>query len=273
MFWSLLALLTLASACALLSIFVVHRRWAFLGEGIAHAGFGGAGTVWLAASVWPFLDQSSVVYTAVIVFCLLCAAGIGALSRRGGVSTDAAIGIFLVASLAWGFLGQQIYASAHHGLSPSGFETLLFGRMQRVEPMLAVTTAAFSLGVIGLLVLLWRPILLYTVDPEAAAAAGVPEGLIHYLMVLLTAVMIILSIRFAGSVLATAMLVLPGAAGLLRSRRISSCLGISLLVGLCGAAAGPLVHQRWQMLPIGPIIVLSMAALFVLIALVGRRRA
>src|SRR2546421_2349350 len=44
-----------AVACAVLSVFVVSRRWAFIGEGISHSGFGGAGAVWLLALAFPAL--------------------------------------------------------------------------------------------------------------------------------------------------------------------------------------------------------------------------
>ena len=43
----------MAIACASLSVFVVARRWAFIGEGIAHSGFGGAGLAWLLMlAIW-----------------------------------------------------------------------------------------------------------------------------------------------------------------------------------------------------------------------------
>src|ERR1044071_87872 len=94
----------MAVACAVLSVFVVARRWAFIGEGISHSGFGGAGTAWLLMLFFPALDQPWVPYLSVVIFCLLTAGAIGMLSRSRGVNADAAIGIFLVASLAWGFL-------------------------------------------------------------------------------------------------------------------------------------------------------------------------
>src|SRR5262245_9190684 len=105
----LLTSTALALACAVLSVVVVLRRWAFIGEGIGHSGFGGAGTAWLLMLLIPALDQPWVPYIGIIVFCLLTALAIGAVSRWGrGVGSDAAIGIFMVASLAWGFFAQQI---------------------------------------------------------------------------------------------------------------------------------------------------------------------
>src|SRR5215210_5154605 len=95
-----------AVACAVLSVFVVSRRWAFIGEGISHSGFGGAGTVWLLALAFPALDAQWAVYAGVVVFCLATGLGIAYFSRAraagGGTNTDAVIGIFLVASMAWG---------------------------------------------------------------------------------------------------------------------------------------------------------------------------
>ena len=54
-FNALLAASGVAVACAMLSPYVIARRWAFLGEGISHSGFGGAGTAWMAASIFPAL--------------------------------------------------------------------------------------------------------------------------------------------------------------------------------------------------------------------------
>src|SRR5437763_15787081 len=49
----LLATVAMASACAVLSIFVIARRWALIGEGISHSGFGGAGVAWLLVLIVP----------------------------------------------------------------------------------------------------------------------------------------------------------------------------------------------------------------------------
>src|SRR3954469_10099311 len=106
---ALLASMALGAACALLSVVVVLRRWAFIGEGISHSGFAGAGTVWLLALLFPGLDHPAAPYGGVMIACVVTALLIGYFSRVGRLNTDAAIGIFLVASLAWGFLAQSIY--------------------------------------------------------------------------------------------------------------------------------------------------------------------
>src|ERR1700735_4075020 len=108
---ALLASIALSIACAALSVFVVSRRWAFIGEGISHSAFGGAGTAWILSLLFPRLENALLPEICVIVFCVLSGLAIGFLSDRKRTNSDAAIGIFMVASLAWGFLAADIYRS------------------------------------------------------------------------------------------------------------------------------------------------------------------
>src|SRR3954447_3386810 len=81
---------SMAVACAVLSVFVVSRRWAFIGEGISHSGFGGAGTVWLLMLAFPSLEQQLwIPYIGVVVFCLCTALAIAYFTRTGKVNSDA----------------------------------------------------------------------------------------------------------------------------------------------------------------------------------------
>jgi ABC-type Mn2+/Zn2+ transport system permease subunit len=253
-----------AAACAVLSVFVVSRRWAFVGEGIGHSGFGGAGTVWMLALAYPALDAPGVVYAGVVLFCLATALGIAYLGRpRGGTNIDAAIGIFLVASVAWGFLAQELYRQ-RKGDTPAGFYTYIFGHTADLSPQFAVAAALLCVAVVATVALLGKEIVYYCFDPAMAEASGVRSGFIHYLLILLVALTIIIGARVAGSVLVTALLVLPGATALLLSDRLRTTVAGSVVVGLAGAAAAAVVRWRYPLVPMGPAIVLAMFALFLL---------
>src|SRR5690242_10569337 len=80
-FYASLTACAIACACALLSVAVVLRRWAFIGEGIGHAGFGGAGIAWLLAVIFPALNHPSAPYVSAIFFCTATALAIGWVSR------------------------------------------------------------------------------------------------------------------------------------------------------------------------------------------------
>src|SRR5207244_97716 len=114
---------------------------AFIGEGIGHSAFGGAGIAWVAALLIPSLDVDWTPYLFVIVFCLATSVGIGWLSRSDRVHSDTAIGVFMVAALAWGFVAQQIYSHARHGATPAWFDDLLFGQMRPVSGTSAFASA------------------------------------------------------------------------------------------------------------------------------------
>ncbi|MDB5303748.1 MAG: iron transport system permease component [Phycisphaerales bacterium] len=255
---------SMAVACAMLSVFVVSRRWAFIGEGISHSGFGGAGSVWLLALVFPSLRGEAydwTPYAGVVVFCLLTALAIGYFTRTGRVNSDAAIGIFLVASLAWGLLGQQIYRKVT-GKDPVGFDTFLFGQMN-VSPQFAIGAMLLCGAVCAVVMLLTKEIVAYCFDPVTAEASGVRVGFVHYLLMVLVSLTIVVGVRLAGNVLVTALLVLPGASALLLCRGLRQAVIASLAIALAGTLGGVAVHFKWLFIPTGPAIVLLLFGEFV----------
>ena len=263
----------MAIACAVLSVFVVARRWAFLGEGISHSGFGGAGTAWMLAVVFPSLAaNASLPYLFVTLFCFGAAVGIGWLAAGDKVAGDTAIGIFLVASLAWGFIGQHLYV-AKYGVSPAGFDNLLFGQMRAIGRVYTVSAVAVALAVVATAVLLGKELLAYCVDPLLARTSGVRTTFVHYLLMLLLAVVIVTGIRVVGSVLVTALLVLPAATANLLGRRLTTVFGLSVAVALAGAWGGLLLSAgRLSAVPAGSAVVLVMFGEFLIAMLAARVR-
>ncbi len=253
----------MAVSCAVLSVFVVCRRWAFIGEGISHSGFGGAGTAWLLALVFPVLNNAWAPYLGVIVFCTVTAIAIGYLSRGGRVHSDTAIGIFLVSSLAWGFLAQRVYFNAMH-MNPHGWNTLLFGELRGISPQYTIAAVFVCAAVLLIVAMLGKEILFYCFDPTLAEASGVRGAFIHYLLMILLALLIVISVRVTGTVLATALLILPGATALLIQQTMRAVLILSVVIGFIGAVVGLLINLKWRFLPEGPAIVLTLFAMFVL---------
>jgi ABC-type Mn2+/Zn2+ transport system permease subunit len=257
------ASIALSIACAALSVFVVSRRWAFIGEGISHSGFGGAGTAWMLTLLFPQLAFPALPEVCVIIFCILTGLAIGFLSNHRRTNADAAIGIFMVASLAWGFLSADLYRSIRHGQEPAGFQDFLFGQMSSMSSSYAMSVIMLSLAVIVVLIAFGKEILYCSFDAEMARASGVRSGLIHYVLMLLVTITIVLGIRIAGSVLVTALLVLPGATALLLSQRLRSVFIIAIMSAAIGTATGVMIHLWKHAVPAGPAIVLAMFAEFV----------
>ena len=259
----LLTACSLAVACATLSVFVISRRWAFIGEGISHSGFGGAGTVWLLMLAFPSIEHSpSAAYYGVVIFSLATGLAIGYFTRSGKLNSDAIIGIFLVASLAWGILAQEIFSHVRQ-YEPSGWQTFLFGRMD-VSLQFAIVATAICAAIVAIVVFLGKEIVAYCFDPVMAEASGVRVGFIHYLLILLVTLTIVIGARVAGAVLVTALLVLPGATALLLSKKLKNSIAFSLIIGLVGALGGLAVYFRKEYIFAGPAIVLLLFAEFVI---------
>ena len=80
---------------AVIGVYVVLRGMSFIGAGVAHASFGGVALGFLLGidPLW-----------AAVAFCLAVAWGIGAVTRRGGIKEDTAVGIFFASTMAFGVL-------------------------------------------------------------------------------------------------------------------------------------------------------------------------
>jgi ABC-type Mn2+/Zn2+ transport system permease subunit len=241
-------------AGAVLSVFVVLRRWAYLGDGIAHAGFGGIGTAVLLSIAFPALNNGTAIYLIATVFSLATALAVASISRRRAVSGDAAIGIFVAATLAWGFIAFGIHAHLGRG-GPGGWEDYLLGNINGISSAATALAVAVSAGIVITVFALHRQIILYCFDPTLAEITGVPVGFVHYLLILLVALVIIIGMRLSGNLLVPALLVLPGAAGLRVSRSMRVVMAVAIVASVIATVAGLVVSRRWEYISPGPAMV------------------
>ena len=117
-------------------------------------------------------------------------------------------------------------------------ESLLFGSLLNVSPYdvwLAVGGAAVILLLLGVF---FKEILFYAFDESVSRVFGIPTTLIHYLLLTLVAGTVVMTVRLAGIVLVSALLVIPGATANLLSRRLGRVFLIAWLVGTIGVAGG-----------------------------------
>jgi ABC-type Mn2+/Zn2+ transport system permease subunit len=256
----------IATLCSLLSVIVVLKRMAFIGEGLSHAGFGGIGTaVFLGLIGW---NQDLLV----LAFCVAMAAAIGVLTRRRHLEPDSAIGIVLVAAMAWGIFMSDLRRNVQGAswyvhwfgapMAPPNLEDLLFGSLVsigRSDMVLALIVAAVVLIVLALF---FKEIVFFCFDEEVSRVYGVKTTLIHYLLLLALAITIVLTIRLAGFVLVSAMLVIPGATALLLSKRLGPALLLSWLIGVFGTLAGIMLSLELGNISSGACVVGMLCLLF-----------
>ena len=272
----LLAGVIVAVLCGMLSVLVVLKRLAFVGQGVSHSAFGGIGlaaviSVYAAGSgAGVALGQGSVgEFVIVVLFCVLCALGMAAVGDKRSaksVQVDTGIGLFLVAAMAAGGLLVQ-YANSlarSRGVAEAqrSWESILFGSV--ATSSWADVWVSMGVLVVSAFVLWWfrRVLLFWTFDEGSAPAFGVPVVLARTLLMTLLAVATVTAMKICGVVLATALLVLPGAIALRLSRVLGRVLVLAVLVAIAGVAGG-----LWMSIETdaqtGPCIVLLLSAVFV----------
>jgi len=279
LYWEAIwAAIPIAVVCSLLSVLVVLKRLAFIGQGVSHAAFGGVGLATL-------LGLTGIAHFSVIAaFCVVAALGIAWTSDRKAVRTDTTIGIVLVASMAIGILLMQLWVSLRdqpwyvetfgRTTTSAGWESILFGSILGVGKDGAWLATIF--GTFVLLILWWRRhnLLFYAFDETAAEAFGVRTTRCRYVLMLLLAITVVISIRLSGLILATALLILPGAVALRLSSRFVVVLVLSIISGLTGVLGGLLLSLQFN-LPPGACMVMLLVILFVLtwpLGILNRKR-
>jgi manganese/iron transport system permease protein len=249
-----IAVSSIGCAAAVLSVFVVLRRWAYLGEGIAHAGFGGIGTAVLLAIPFPMLNDEMFIYPIGAAFALATAVGIAWISRRRGVSGDTAVGIFVAGALSWGFIA--FYIDQHLGRSGSaGWENYLIGNILDFPIANALLAAVVAAAILAIITALRRQIVLYCFDPTLAEVTGVRVGFVHYLLILLVGLVIIAAMKVFGNLFVAALVVLPGAAGLALSRKLKIVIAVAIVANILATIGGLAINWHWRFIAPGPAIV------------------
>lgn len=214
------ALLTgtcVAIVSAIVGYFLVLRGLTFAGHALSHIGFAGAaGAVLLGIS--PLIG--------LLVFTIGAGVGISLLSKESR-ERDLAIGIMLTFALGLGILFLALY---------SGFAervyAILFGDILGISQTDVLVTALFSLFTILVLLVLFRPLLFSSFDPEVAEARGVPVRSLAVGFLLLVAITVSMSVQVVGVLLVFTLLVGPAATAMRIVNRPLWAIGLAMVLGI-----------------------------------------
>lgn len=268
--------IAIALLCGMLSVLVVLKRVAFIGEGIAHGAFGGVGAALLAGlffeSLRPVLMRDGII----AAFCVASAVAIGFISRRGKLAEDVAIGVCLVAAMAAGVLlldaraamldrmlsGGQLMRS-QIGYTPSSHD-ILFGNLLFISRAEMIVLWILAAAVVLTMLAVFKELIFFAFDEEAASVFGVRTNLIYYGFLIALSLGIVAAMRSLGIILVSALLIIPGAAGRFWSHRIGWVMAASALIGVLGVVGGLFLAIYLQFLSPGGVIVLTLVALLAL---------
>jgi ABC-type Mn2+/Zn2+ transport system permease subunit len=244
---ALLACLVIGGMCGAISVFVVLRRMSYIGHGLAHSVLGG-----VAVAVALGYSTHAGAIAATLVSALL----IDRVSRRRGLHADAAIGIVTTGLFAMGIAVVSTMESQRVST-----ESILFGNVLGVTATDLWFATAVAAGFAAILFVWYKPLVFVAFDPTVARVHGVRAGLMEALFNLLTAAVVIVSVRVLGVLLVAAAVVIPGAFARLLTRSFGTMLGVATAAGVASGVLG-LYGSYYVNVPSGATIVLVGTAIF-----------
>ena len=241
--------------CGIIGTYIVARRMVFLCGGITHASFGGLGIAfYLGAN--PILGAT--------IFAVLSALGIEYAANKTKIREDSAIGLMWGVGMAMGAL----FMSLRPGYTSGDLSSFLFGNI------ISVTNSdVIALGILTLLLIvgaiIWlKPIMYMAFDRDFASAAGVKTTLIGYIMSVVTAVTIVLSIRVMGIVLLVSLMTMPVVIVNSITKQYDNIAIYSSIVAAIGALIGIIVSYYFEV-PSGPAIIFVLTLALIIVKLLS----
>lgn len=249
----LLAAVIVGIVCAVLGTFVVLRGMAFLGDALAHAILPGLAIGYLLGG-----GARGHLFWWALATGIITALSIGAVSLRGQIREDTAIGVIFAGMFALGI--ALISTVRSYSVDLAHF---LFGNMLGVGPDDLALTA--GLGALVLLVILafYKEFMVLSFDPVLAATLRINTRFFHYLLLVLLSMTIVMSLQTVGVGLMVAMLVTPAATGFLLTRRLAAMMAVGAAIGATSAIVG-LYLSYYANVASGAAIVLVCSGFFLL---------
>lgn len=238
--------------CGVVGSYVVARRMVFLSGGITHASFGGLGIA-LYAGLNPIVGA--------LGFAALSSVGIEFASRHGRMREDSAIGIIWAIGMATGAL----FMSLRPGYA-TDLTSYLFGNILLVETVDIRLLALLTLFVVCGAVLWLRRIMYVTFDESYAQSQGVRVERIAYIMAIVVATTIVLSIKVMGIILLLSLLTMPTVIANSFTRDYRLIALWSAIIAVVGNIVGFLFSYMYD-LPTGSCIIFILAAILVVVKL------
>ncbi|MGX9963752.1 metal ABC transporter permease [Roseomonas sp. F4] len=247
--------LMVAGLSAILSCFVVLKGWSLMGDAVSHAILPGVVGAWLLGI--PLVIGA-------FVAGLTCAIASGAIKATSRVKEDAAMGVVFSGMFAVGLiLLSQVRSNVH-------LSHVLFGSILGIEAEDFWTTLGITTAALLILAVRGRDLVLYCFDPGQARIVGLHVGRLRLLLLTVLAASIVAGVQAVGVILVVALLITPGAIGLLMTDRFGRMVMVSVAAACTATVVGIQVSFMLNASTAGSIV-LALSAIFVIALLASPR--
>ena len=241
--------------CGIVGTYIVARRMVSLCGGITHASFGGLGIA-IYAGINPIWGA--------LTFAVLSALGIEYAGNKTKIREDSAIGVMWGVGMAIGAL----FMSLKPGYTSGDLSSFLFGNIISVTTadIVALTVLTIVLFIGAALYL--KPIMYMAFDRDFARSAGVNTTLVGYILSVITAVTIVLSIRVMGIILLISLMTLPVVIANSVTKSYGKITILASIIAAIGALAGVVISYYLEV-PSGPAIIFVLTLVLIIVKLLS----
>lgn len=254
---SVIAGAVLGIVCGLVSTFVMMRDLPFAVHGISELSFAGA-----AAAL---LGGISVVLGS-ILGSVVAALIIGLLGVRAR-ERNSIIGVVMPFGLGLGVLFLALY----QGRTANKFGSLI-GQIVSIDSAQLGYLISTSVVVVVALVVMWRPLMFASTDPDAAAARGVPVRLLSPAFMLVLGLAVAMSVQAVGALLVLSVICTPAAAAMRVTASPVLVPILSVAFATTSTVGGILLALGSDAIPISPYITTIAFTIYGVCRIIGHRR-
>jgi len=259
---ALIAATMVGGLCAIVGAYVVLRSMAFLGDALAHSVLPGVAIGLLVSGKG---DRRALFWWA-LGTAIAVALAVGWISQRSRLREDTSIGIVFAGMFA---LGIALISTV------KGFAVdlvhFLFGNVLGVSAWDLWLIAAFGGLALALVILFYKEFLVVSFDPILAGTLRLPTAAYQYLLLVIIAITIVVSLQTVGLGLMLAMLITPASTAYLITRRLPVMMAVGAAIGVISGIIGLYLSFYWGIAS-GAAIVLVSIAIFLLVLLIAPHR-
>lgn len=238
----------------LLGSFIVVRRLSLLADALSHVTL--AGIAFGLFLEKRFSIQWITPFYGGVMFSIIGAILVEKL--RSVYKAYQELGIPIILSGGVGL--SVIFISLANGFNKDLFN-FLFGSVSAVSQTDLYTILAISILVVFVILVLYKELVALSFDEEHATVSGIHASKIHFLFIVLTALVIAASIRIVGVLLVSALMTLPVASAMRLAKGFKQMVFISIIIGEISVVGGLISGYYLNIPPGGTIVMIAIAIL------------
>lgn len=245
----------------LIGVFIVVRRLSLIADALSHVTLAGIAASLLLAKKWSLFAGLNPLYLG-MAFSVMGSLFIEKLRSVYKHYQELAIPIILSGGIGLGV----IFISLADGFNTDLF-SYLFGSVSAVSRIDLIIIFIISFLVILLIFLLYKELFLLSFDEEHAKASGIAAKSVHFIFILMVALVIAASMRIVGILLVSSLMTLPVAASIRIAKGFKQTIFYSILFGELSVLGGLIISYYLDLAPGGTIVMIAVVILIITIML------